>query len=583
MSSNPSHSNSLRVLLTSSVKMGLLGGIIAVFMGLQGMVVAFNARFIIGNVIAMGQMLIVIALFTTTYLTVVRSDVSRPSHLIVASAVTGAVTSAMLVILVVLGSVIDLGEVFVNAVPQLYALLTLGQGLVTGSVILLILGAVVGVLAALVHLASPQVRRMILFPLSWVIVIGLFQDLIVTTLSNFNALVPLLKFLYTSNGLSIPGTIALLVLFVVLYYTLPIVRTRYQGKVEKMSPQRRRVARQMPIFLLVVVLLVLPSFIGIYLSQVLDDVGLYILLGLGLNIVVGLAGLLDLGYVAFFAIGAYTVGVLTTGDFGHPAILANWWEAVPFAVLAALLAGVLLGIPVLKVRGDYLAIVTLGFGEIIRLMAQSDFLKPFIGGAQGILGIAKPVFIWFTSLNPIQIGIVPAIHPEQFYYIILAGCLLVAFISTRLKDSRMGRAWMALREDEDVAEGMGIDLVSTKLLAFGMGATFGGLSGAIFASQLGSIFPSSFNFLISVNILALIIIGGMGNIPGVIVGALALVGLPELLREFSDYRFLFYGATLVLMMLLRPEGLLPESRRRLELEEGLRDTESKSAVAASSE
>jgi branched-chain amino acid transport system permease protein len=287
-----------------------------------------------------------------------------------------------------------------------------------------------------------------------------------------------------------------------------------------------------------------------------------------LNIVVGLAGLLDLGYVAFFAIGAYTTGVLTSPDLGHAPILASWWEAVPFAVLAALGAGVLLGVPVLKVRGDYLAIVTLGFGEIIRLLALSDFLKPFIGGAQGVLEIAKPFVIWIASLSPqITVGPVRLVQPQQFYYIILLGCLFIAFISTRLKASRLGRAWMAMREDEDVAQGMGIELVSTKLLAFGMGASFGGLSGAIFASQVGSAFPNTFTFLVSVNILSLIIIGGMGNIPGVIVGALALVGLPELLREFSDYRFLFYGAALVLMMLTRPEGLIPEARRKEELEQ----------------
>jgi branched-chain amino acid transport system permease protein len=289
---------------------------------------------------------------------------------------------------------------------------------------------------------------------------------------------------------------------------------------------------------------------------VLDNVGLYLLMGLGLNIVVGFAGLLDLGYVAFFAIGAYAAGVLTSPELST-GIISNWWIALPIAVLAAAAFGVILGVPVLKMRGDYLAIVTLGFGEIIRLLALSDFLKPWIGGAQGIQRLAKP------DLPFIQIPW----GPQAFYYLFLGGCLLVIFVSYRLKSSRLGRAWMALREDEDVAQAMGIDLVATKLKAFGMGALFGGLAGAIFATKLESIYPHSFNFLISINVLSLIIIGGMGSIPGVIVGALALVGLPELLREFAEFRYLFYGIALVVMMLTRPEGLVPEARRRLELEE----------------
>jgi branched-chain amino acid transport system permease protein len=258
-------------------------------------------------------------------------------------------------------------------------------------------------------------------------------------------------------------------------------------------------------------------------------------------------------------------------------VIQSWWIALPFAIAMAVAAGFILGIPVLKMRGDYLAIVTLGFGEIIRLLVWSDFLKPWLGGSQGIQLIAKP------DVGPIQFGVMqftlPIIGPvqygvpQQFYYVILAGCLLAAFVATRVKSSRLGRAWMAMREDEDVAQAMGIDLVATKLLAFAMGAAFGGLSGAIFASKIGSAYASSFNFLVSINVLSLIIIGGMGSIPGVIVGALALVGLPELLREFADYRYLLYGVVLVLMMLVRPEGLMPEARRAMELEEFKKEDE----------
>jgi branched-chain amino acid transport system permease protein len=194
------------------------------------------------------------------------------------------------------------------------------------------------------------------------------------------------------------------------------------------------------------------------------------------------------------------------------------------------------------------------------LIALSDWLKPFIGGSNGITLIAKP------TLGPIRID-----TPPEFFYILLIGVVIAAFIAVRLKGSRLGRNWMAMREDEDVAQAMGIALVNNKLLAFATGAGFAGLSGAIFASKLGSIYPHSFNLLVSFNVLAVIIIGGMGSIPGVVVGALVLIGLPELLREFAEYRLLVYGAALVLMMLNRPEGLWPEARRKLELHEASPD------------
>ncbi len=302
------------------------------------------------------------------------------------------------------------------------------------------------------------------------------------------------------------------------------------------------------------VLFILPQILGLFLSEVLTIVGLYVLLGLGLNIVVGYAGLLDLGYVAFFAIGAYTTAILTSPELGFFSL--SFWSALPFAVILGIVAGVLLGIPVLKMRGDYLAIATLGFGEIIRILVLSDFLRPWLGGAQGIGKIPK------ASIGGFEFGM-----PQEIYYLILAGCFLVIFISLRLRDSRLGRAWKAMREDEDVAQAMGINLVATKLLAFGTGAGFSALSGAIFATKLTSVYPHSMNVMISINILCVIIVGGMGSIPGVIVGAAALVGLPELLREFAEYRLFVYGAALVVMMLVRPEGLWPEAVRRREFHE----------------
>jgi branched-chain amino acid transport system permease protein len=304
----------------------------------------------------------------------------------------------------------------------------------------------------------------------------------------------------------------------------------------------------------VVIALLLPQILGIFFSDILDNVGIYILMGLGLNIVVGFAGLLDLGYVAFYAIGAYTIALLTSPELGFASL--SFWQALPVALLVAVLAGVILGLPVLRLRGDYLAIVTLGFGEIIRLLVLSDWLRPWLGGAQGVQRIAQPTigsFVFNTQ--------------QSLYYLILVFIAIAGFVAWRLKDSHVGRSWMALREDEDVAQAMGINTVLTKLLAFGTGAFFSGLAGTMFVAKLGSSYPTSFNFFVSINVLALIIVGGIGSIPGVFVGALVLLGAPDVLREFTDYRFLFYGAVLVAMMLFRPEGLWPEARRKLELHE----------------
>ena len=208
--------------------------------------------------------------------------------------------------------------------------------------------------------------------------------------------------------------------------------------------------------------------------------------------------------------------------------------------------GAFLGLPILGIRGDYLAIATLGFGEIIRILAGSNLLLPLLGGPRGIINIPKPIEVPPTNLFA---------GPVQIYYIALIFAALVAFVALRLRGSRLGRAWVAIREDEDVAEAIGINLVQTKLLAYILGAAFAGLGGAIFAGLVGAIFPSSINLQSRFNVAAIVIVGGMGSIPGVVLGALFLIGLPELFREFSGYRFLFYGFALIAMMLFRPEGL----------------------------
>jgi branched-chain amino acid transport system permease protein len=406
----------------------------------------------------------------------------------------------------------------------------------------------------MLYLVPGLARRILIISLSSIVGVGVLQDMLRPTFSLWGPLAIINEWLYTANGLTLSGAFGLFILIAAGSYFWARRGNAIRTDLQRMPATRQRVLKAGVFIILIVVLLALPRVLGLFLSEVITIVGLYVLLGLGLNIVVGYAGLLDLGYVAFFAIGAYTMAILTSPELGFFSL--SFWEALPFSIIMGVLSGVILGIPVLKMRGDYLAIVTLGFGEIIRILVLSDFLRPWLGGAQGIAKIPKA-----------HLGNFEFSGPQQIYYLILAGCLLVGLISYKLRDSRLGRAWMAVREDEDVAQAMGINLVATKLLAFATGAGFSALSGAIFASKLSSVYPHSFNVMISINIVCVIIVGGMGSIPGVIVGSIALVGLPELLREFAEYRLFVYGTALVAMMLLRPEGLLPEAVRRRELHE----------------
>jgi branched-chain amino acid transport system permease protein len=403
-----------------------------------------------------------------------------------------------------------------------------------------------------------RIRSAVTLGLALVAFIGLMQEILQVTLRSVPVLDDGLTWMFgrgTQKGVSAAGAITIFIVVVVFNLLWQGNSQNVQSRFSKLPAKSQRSIRWGLYGLIFLIVLYLPAILGLYLTEVINATGLMILMGLGLNIVVGFAGLLDLGYVAFYAIGAYTVGVLTnlSGELTW-AVGMNFWLALPIAVALATIAGIILGIPVLNMRGDYLAIVTLGFGEIIRIMALSDFLKPTIGGSQGIVSIPPPQFIQ-TLIN----------NPQTLYYVIVAGCLLALFIGQRLRDSRLGRSWKAMREDEDVAQAMGINLVATKLLAFATGAAFSGLSGAILAIKLGTIYPHSFALLISINVLALIIVGGMGSIPGVFVGALLLVGLPELLREFAEYRLFIYGALLVVMMQVRPEGFWPEATHKREL------------------
>ncbi len=308
----------------------------------------------------------------------------------------------------------------------------------------------------------------------------------------------------------------------------------------------QRIDRRLLYALALAAAVLIPLALNRYYIDVLTQVGIYVTLALGLNIVVGLAGLLNLGFIAFYAVGAYTYGLLATR------IGLSFWQVLPLGGVLAAVFGVLLGFPALRLRGDYLAIVTLGFGEMIRIVLNNwDSLT---GGPNGIIGIARPSLFGFTFS-----------HPIHYYYLILAVVLLTIFAVNRLNQSRLGRAWTAMRDDEVAAEATGIDLVKTKLLAFGLGATWAGLAGVFFASKMTFISPESFTFFESVLVLCMVVLGGMGSIPGVILGAAMLLILPEMMRQFALYRMLVFGAAMVGMMVMRPKGLLTARRRAIPL------------------
>ena len=300
------------------------------------------------------------------------------------------------------------------------------------------------------------------------------------------------------------------------------------------------------LIVLALVTIVFPLVVDIYQTNIMVLALIFVVLGLGLNVTVGLAGLLDLGYVAFFAVGAYTYGIMNSfWGFG-------FWASLPVGGVMGALFGIALGFPILRLRGDYLAIVTLGFGSIAKIVIEN--WEEVFNGAKGIAGIPRPGF--FGA----DMSITAA--TTYTYYLMILMVIFAIFITNRLKDSRIGRAWMALREDEIACVAMGVDMAKTKLGAYAFGAFWAGLVGVIFAARNTYINPNSFTFMESALVLSIVVMGGMGSIIGVIIAALVLILMPEYLRAFAEYRMLMFGAVMVLMMIFRPEGLIANVRRK---------------------
>lgn len=572
-----------------AIRAGVAGGIVVFYLALVGMIETFDARHLIHDVVNLSQVMLCLPAFLAAYVLVrprIRGGKAiQPERRqgILAGIATGTIVGLLVFAGVVLtrmfrsdpaASVQSVRDIFISVSPKLLSIITFGKinplvippvwnwGM--AAVILLLGGAAMGLIGASLGLLPSAQRGPLFVGLGVTATFALLQRVIPNMLDKLQLT---RDWLYSTrfDGLTRLGAV---VVFVAGTGLAALWRTKgpaYRARLRSMGEEGQKGMGGFGRVAGVAAVVSLPFFLSTDRVNALDQVAVFVLMGLGLNIVVGYAGLLDLGYVAFFAVGAYLTALLTgahvvtsLGATANPsfALHLNFYASLPLVVLVAAFVGVMIGAPVLRLRGDYLAIVTLGFGEIARVLIQSDWLRPVVGGAQGLRDVTDAALFGFHFRDPIH-----------FYWLALFFIFLAIYVSSRLANSRVGRAWNAMREDEQVAEAMGISTIKYKLLAFAMGASIGCLSGALFAVRIGSLSAASFGILVSITVLAIIILGGMGSIPGVIVGGLVLIGLPEFLSEFEAYRLLIYGAALVAIMILRPQGLIPNVRRMRELHE----------------
>jgi branched-chain amino acid transport system permease protein len=556
------------------IRMGAAAGVVTIFLALVGLIGGFTDVYLIGDQIVFAGLMLVLPAFVAGLVAAAprieggERHEMRLSEAVIAAAVAGAAAGVAFALAVVLADWIGVERVravFLNVSPQLMGFVTFGQAIGPGAVLIVAISALAGIIGGVLRVAPPPVRRPVTAAVLVTLVFGFLQRVIPIALDQLDLE---RDWLYSRefDGLTWIGAIVVGAVTAGISVLNARFRDRLRGSFARVGgPGGPAISpvRLVAGLAALALLLVAPLLLGSVISDVLGTVMVFALLGIGLNIVVGYAGLLDLGYVFFFALGAYSLALLTGATLNaygippEPAISGslNFYLAIPIVMVIAAAAGVLVGAPVLRLRGDYLALVTLGLGEMVTVLVASPWFVPLVGGPSGM-----------RDITDAAIGGVAFRDPQRFYYLALAFVGLAAFMSWRLATSRIGRAWTAMREDEQTADAMGISTTRFKLLAFAIGGAIGSLGGALFAVKIGSLTPASFQVLVSIQVLGLVILGGMGSIPGVIVGALVLVGLPGLLREFEEYRFLAYGAAVVAVMVLRPQGLVPNVRRSRELQ-----------------
>ncbi len=557
-------------------KWGVLGGLTMSFIAAIGMVTSLDRRLIVSPWLSLGFVTLLWVPVAYGFIAATE-DVpdGKPAPVkgerdLVAGLVTGLLSGLFFSFFIVVIDAIDFTDIFRNLGPKLVELLTFGRSLGVATVLWTLGSGVLGLVGGALKVVPRKTRAALSAAVVGVLGVALLE-IIVTDITQGLRIEFVADWIYALNGgLTTVSGAVIAGLSGVLGWRSD-QRTLSERRLERMNldPDVRLRKNIIAAIITILAVIFLPMILGGLTNELLANVGLFVLMGLGLNIVVGSAGLLDLGYVAFFAVGAYTTAVLTSplSPYWVPQLTLNFlswegWLIVAIVLVMAAIAGIVVGTPVIRLRGDYLAIVTLGFGEIVRILFLSDWLAPYFGGAQGILNIPS------AALGPVAIK---GTSSQAMFYLISVLAGIAIYVAWRLQGSRTGRAWTALREDEDVAEAMGINTTAVKLTAFVMGAIFASMAGMVFAVKVGSIFPNSFKLLVSIIILVVVIVGGMGSIPGVIVGSVVLIGIlggptqPGLLQEFGEFKLLIYGAILVAMMLKRPEGLWPSLRRQREL------------------
>ncbi len=587
-------------MMRESIRRGAVGGAVTIFLALVGLIGNFADLNLIGTEVTFGGLMIYLAPFIVGY-SLTGSRVERgeqvrttPREALVRGSIAGAFAGFVFSLAVVFADWFGIDRIraiFINVSGDLFEAVTSSRPLGVVVIILVVVSALFGAVGGVYRVIPAGIRKPLGSAVAAVLLFGFLQRIIpiafdqlavelkglATFLADITTDLRGLLYSKTTGGMTWVGAVVV----AALAAGASVLKARKGEAMRNAIRGTRPAGAETPdedvtagsritplgivlILLAIGFLILTPRIFGTVISEVLGTVMVFALLGLGLNIVVGYAGLLDLGYVFFFATGAYATALLTGATLNtfigssEPAVSAglNFYVALPIVVLIAAGVGVLIGAPVLRLRGDYLALVTLGLGEIATVLLVSPWLEPLVGGPQGMRDITDAAIGGFGFRDP-----------QHFYYLGLAFVILAAFVSWRLANSRVGRAWTALREDEQVADAMGVSTTSYKLLAFAMGGAIGSIGGALFAVKLGSLTPASFEVLISISVLGIVILGGMGSIPGVLVGALVLVGLPGLLREFEEYRLLVYGAALVGIMIMRPQGLIPNVRRSRELHE----------------